>query len=62
MLSGIWRRRPNAGTTQDGTNPDTAVMTMTEDAKAEKYTAGNLCGIKFGNLLKSFQNIILALR
>ena len=30
--------------THDGRIPDTAAITMTEDAKTEKYTAGGSCG------------------
>ena len=40
MLSGIWRRRQSDETTQGGRSPGIAAMTMTEDAKTEKYTAG----------------------
>ena len=42
--SGIWRQRPNAGTTHGGCRHDPAATIMTKDAKTEKYTAGSPCG------------------
>ena len=42
--SGIWRRRPNAGTTHGGSRHALTATIMTENAKTEKYTAGSLCG------------------
>ncbi len=46
--SGIWKRRPSAGTTHDGSRPDLAATIMTEDAKTEENTAGSPCGAYIG--------------
>jgi len=51
MSTGIWRG-PSAGTTQGGSRPVLTATIMTEDAKAEKYTAGSPCGAYIETLCK----------
>ena len=52
MNSEIWMKKQSAGSRQGSKSPGTVAMTMTEDTKTGKNTAGSLCGTYIDSLKK----------